>query len=51
MLFGIRGARAMAVEARGARGRDLRRRAGLDFDVQRKTISREHASRDVVQMH
>jgi hypothetical protein len=47
-LFGIRGARSMTVQASGSRGRDLRRPAGLDFDVQRQTIARQHTSRNVV---
>jgi hypothetical protein len=48
MLFGVLGARAMTVQARGSRGRDLRGRAGLNFYLQRQAVSRQHASRDVV---
>jgi len=50
LLFGIRRARAVTVEACGAGGGDLRGRARLDFDIQGQAVPRQHAPRDVVQM-
>lgn len=51
VLLRVARASTMPIQTRRARGGDLRRHPRFNLDVQRQPVPRQHAARDVVQVH